>query len=228
MTAALRLDGVSKVFGGGGLAVSAVRGATATVEPGQVVLVMGPSGSGKTTLLSMCGALLRPTSGRVWIGDVEVTKLSERELPQLRLRGVGFVFQSFGLLANLTAAENVQIVLQTAGRSRASARARARDLLGDLGLSARADALPEQLSGGEKQRVAFARALANDPPLILADEPTANLDSAGGRHAMTTLQSLARTHGTSVVTVTHDARIADLADRVLWLDDGVLTEATPP
>lgn len=226
MKTGLRLDSVSKVFGSGDLGVAAVRSATAAVEPGQLVLIMGPSGSGKTTLLSICGALLRPTSGRIWIGDVEVTHLSERVLPELRLRQVGFVFQSFSLLSNLTATENVQVVLQTGGQSRASARARARALLDDLGLSARANSLPQQMSGGEKQRVAIARALANDPPLILADEPTANLDASSGRHAMTLLQSLARTKGKAVVAVTHDARIADLADRVLWLDDGVLTESS--
>jgi putative ABC transport system ATP-binding protein len=224
---ALRLDGVTKVYGEGDVAVHAVTDATLTVASGQTVLIMGPSGSGKTTLLSMAGALMRPTTGRIWLGANDVTALSERRLPTLRLRRLGIIFQQFNLLENLTAVENVRIVMEAAGTPRSSASRRAHALLSELRLSERADARPDQLSGGEKQRVAIARALANDPPLILADEPTANLDSRTGYQAMHMLELLASERGKAVVIVTHDDRIADIADRVYWLEDGTLADDRP-
>jgi len=223
----LRLDAVTKVFGEDAGAVTAVDSATLSVAPGEVVLVMGPSGSGKTTLLAMSGALLRPTSGRIWLDGSELTALSERELPGLRLRRVGFVFQTANLLTNLTALENVRAVIQAAGVPAREASDRARTLLAELRLEHRLDALPEQLSGGERQRVAIARALANDPQLILADEPTANLDSRTGYQLMHTLEVLAKERGKSIVAVSHDHRIEDVADRVLWLEDGVLADRPP-
>ena len=224
---ALRLEDVGKVFDGSTEQVHAVREASLAVETGEVVLVMGPSGSGKTTLLSMCGALLRPSAGRIWLGDVEITDVPERQLPATRLREVGFVFQAFSLLGNLTAIENVRIVLEQAGVRPRQSEARARTLLSDLGLARRADETPERLSGGERQRVAIARALANDPPLLLADEPTANLDARTGYQVMHTLEALAKERGKTVVAVTHDHRIVDVADRVLWLEDGVLSDQPP-
>lgn len=224
---ALALEGVTKVYGEGDVAVNAVTDATLTVSSGQTVLVMGPSGSGKTTLLSMAGALTRPTAGRIWLGDDEVTSLSERQLPAVRLRRIGVIFQQFNLLENLTAEENVRIVMEAAGLPRNTARERANDLLSELKMSHRADARPDQLSGGEKQRVAIARALANDPPLILADEPTANLDSRTGYQAMHMLELLASERNKAVVIVTHDDRIADVADDVYWLEDGRLTDDRP-
>lgn len=227
MSGVLRVEQVHRTFGDGTGAVAAVGGVSLQVDPGEVVLVMGPSGSGKTTLLAMCGALLRPTSGRVWVGDVEVTALRERDLPEVRLRQIGFIFQAANLLANLTATENVRLVLDAAGLARAVAERRARDLLDDLQLSARADARPDQLSGGERQRVAIARALANDPPFVLADEPTANLDSRAGYRLVHTLEELAKERGKSLLIVTHDLRIADVADRVLWLEDGRLASQPP-
>ncbi|MBI2169646.1 MAG: ATP-binding cassette domain-containing protein [Actinobacteria bacterium] len=225
--AALRLGSITKVYGEGEAAVTAVRDASLVVTPGQFVIVMGPSGSGKTTLLSICGALLRPTAGQVWVGGTDITALTERELPGLRLRRMGFVFQNFNLLANLTARENVRIVIEANGVRRSAADARARELLGQLRMTHRLDALPDQLSGGERQRVAIARALANDPPLILADEPTGNLDSKTGYQAMHMLELLAKEHGKTVIAVTHDHRVQDVADLMLWLEDGVLSERPP-
>lgn len=223
----LTVESVSRSFGAGDAAVAAVSHVSMKVSPGELVLVMGPSGSGKTTLLAMCGALLRPTSGRIWIGDTEITAMTERTLPELRLRRVGFIFQSANLLANLTATENVRIVLDAAGVDRRTADARAASLLGALGLSSRAGRRPDQLSGGERQRVAIARALANDPPLLLADEPTANLDSCTGYQLVHTLELVAKEQGKTVVIVTHDSRIVDVADRVTWLEDGRISERPP-
>ena len=223
----LRAEHLTKTYASGAEEVAATVDASFIVAKGELVLIMGPSGSGKTTLLLICGALLRPTAGGVWIDGTEITGLSERRLPELRLAKVGFVFQAANLLANLTAAENVRIVLEAAGRRRAQAQRRARDLLCRLDLEHRVDHLPAQLSGGERQRVAIARALANSPPLVLADEPTGALDSKTGAAVMGILRQLVDTEGTSVVCVTHDPRIVALADRVLWLEDGRLSDAGP-
>lgn len=218
------MERVTRTFGEGTAAVAAVDDVSLVVEPGEVVLVMGPSGSGKTTLLAMCGALLRPTAGTIRVDDTEVTALGEKDLPELRLHRIGFIFQAANLLANLTASENVRVVLDAAGLRRPAAELRARELLGELGLGARLDSRPEQLSGGERQRVAIARALANDPPILLADEPTANLDSRAGYQLMHTIELLAKERGKTVLIVTHDHRVADVADRVTWLEDGRLAE----
>jgi putative ABC transport system ATP-binding protein len=226
-TPALRLEDVTKSFGADDARVVAVDGLSLEVAEGELLMVMGPSGSGKTTLLAMCGALMRPDSGRLWIGEDEVTALSEKQLPAIRLSGVGFIFQSANLLANLSALENVRVVLEAAGEARRAADTRARELLGSLGLAHRLDMLPEKLSGGEKQRAAIARALANRPPLLLADEPTANLDSRSGYQLMHTLEILAKEQAKTVVAVTHDRRIEDVADRVVWLEDGGMSERPP-
>lgn len=220
----LRMTGVTRTFGEGTAAVAAVDDVSLRVEPGEIVLVMGPSGSGKTTLLAMAGALLKPTDGRIWVDDTEVTALGDKDLPELRLRRIGFIFQAANLLANLTASENVRVVLDAAGLRRPAAERRARELLGELGLGGRLDSRPEQLSGGERQRVAIARALANDPPILLADEPTANLDSRAGYQLMHTIELLAKERQKTVLIVTHDHRVADVADRVTWLEDGRLAE----
>jgi putative ABC transport system ATP-binding protein len=217
--AVLHLEDVTKAFGQD---VTAVSDVNLAVEPGEFVLVMGPSGAGKTTLLQICGALLRPDAGKVWLGDNEVTDLTEKRLPGIRLAQVGFVFQAFQLLANLTALENVRLVLEAAGMDRDQSDARARQLLEELGLKDRLDALPATLSGGQKQRVAVARALANDPPLILADEPTGNLDSKTGAAVKELLRAAVKERGKSVLCVTHDARVRDVADRVMWMEDGRL------
>ena len=228
----LDVNHVTKRYGDGETAVLAVRDVSLAVESGEIVLIMGPSGSGKTTLLSMMGALLRPTSGAIHLDGTALSELSENRLPAIRLRQFGFIFQDFNLLSALTIRENVALVAELAGAKRAAARDKATTILTDLGLEARLDFLPEKLSGGEKQRVAIARALINDPALILADEPTANLDSKIGHEIMRLLRRIAKDQGRSVVIVSHDQRIRDIADRILWLEDGefknVVTMATDP
>jgi putative ABC transport system ATP-binding protein len=224
MTAVLSVRSLTKTYGAGDLAVAAVRQVDLDVEAGEVVLIMGPSGSGKTTLLLMLGAMLRPTSGSVRVGGTDVASASERELPPLRARHFGFVFQDFNLLTALDALENVEVACNLAGVTGRAARHRAAELLTRLGLEKRLHFRPDQLSGGEKQRVAIARALANDAPVILADEPTANLDSSYGRDIARLLRSMATDDGRSVVIVSHDDRLRAIADRVLWLEDGRFRE----
>jgi putative ABC transport system ATP-binding protein len=211
---------LTKRYGGGATEVTAVRDMSLAVVPGEIVLIMGPSGSGKTTLLLMLGALLRPTEGIIRVNGTVVSALPEQRLPEIRLRQFGFVFQDFNLLSALTVLENVAIVAELTGERSFAARQKATDLLIALGLGARLHFLPEKLSGGEKQRVAIARALVNDPAVILADEPTANLDSKIGREIMRLLQRIAKEQHRSVVIVSHDQRIKEIADRVLWLEDG--------
>jgi putative ABC transport system ATP-binding protein len=228
----LEVQHLSKRFGRGGTGVTAVDEVDLAIAPGEIVLIMGPSGSGKTTLLSMMGALLKPSEGSIWLKGTMISGLSEGRLPVLRLREFGFIFQDFNLLSTLTALENVAIVGELAGKSRAVSRAKATTLLSELGLAQRLGFLPEQLSGGEKQRVAIARALINEPSVILADEPTANLDSKIGHEITRLLRSIAKEQARSVVIVSHDQRIRDIADRVLWLEDGtfkdIVTMATDP
>ena len=191
---------------------------------GEIVLVMGPSGSGKTTLLSMLGGLLQPSGGEIWVDGVDIAQLSEHELPRFRAHRFGFIFQDFNLLAALSAEENVEVALNLAGSRGTNADARARRLLDDLGLRARLEFAADQLSGGEKQRVAVARAIANRPQLILADEPTANLDSQRGKETMRLLRRLANDEGATVLIISHDERLREVADRVLWLEDGQFKE----
>lgn len=222
----LQVTRVTKRYGTGPTEVVAVRDVSLEVAPGEVVLIMGPSGSGKTTLLLMLGALLRPSAGEIRLGGELLTALSEGRLPDVRLRRFGFIFQDFNLLSALTALENVALVAQLAGTPNAAARKKAAGLLTDLGLGERLGFLPEKLSGGEKQRVAIARALVNDPTFILADEPTANLDSKIGHDIMRLLRRIAKEQGRSIVIVSHDQRIKDIADRVLWLEDGRFAQET--
>jgi putative ABC transport system ATP-binding protein len=224
ISSGLHVAAVSKRYGSGGTEVVAVQDVSLSVEPEEIVLIMGPSGSGKTTLLSMLGALLRPTSGEIRLNGDVISNLKENRLPHIRLHKFGFIFQDFNLLSALTALENVSIVAELAGVRGKEARRKAAVLLTDLGLGERLNFLPEKLSGGEKQRVAIARALINDPALILADEPTANLDSKIGHEIMRLMRMIAKEQGRSVVIVSHDQRIKDIADRVLWLEDGQFKE----
>jgi putative ABC transport system ATP-binding protein len=231
--ATLQIAHVTKRYGSGSTEVTAVRDVSLSVNPGEIVLIMGPSGSGKTTLLSILGALLKPTEGVIQLNGTTISALAENGLPDIRLKQFGFIFQDFNLLSALTALENVAIVAELAGNKSGAARRKAASLLTELGLGERLNFLPEKLSGGEKQRVAIARALVNDPALILADEPTANLDSKIGHEIMRLLRYIAKEHpaqdggagGRSVVIVSHDQRIKDIADRVLWLEDGQFKES---
>lgn len=220
----LQLEGIEHQYGTGDAAVRALRGLDLTVNPGEVVLVVGPSGGGKTTALLVMGLLLTPGAGVVKIGGQNVGDLSERERARIRLEKLGFLFQEYNLLNALTSAENVALPLRYAGVSKDVAMSRARHLLTELGLAHRTGHRPPALSGGEKQRVAAARALVARPGLVLADEPTANLDSATGKKVAEQLADAARSQGAAVVIVTHDLRLTDIADRVLHLEDGVLLE----
>jgi len=221
----LHIDHVTKRFGSGDAEVVAVRDVSLAIAPGEVVLIMGPSGSGKTTLLLMLGGLLKPTEGTIMLNGLELSALSESKLPDVRLRHFGFIFQDFNLLSALNVQDNVSIAAELTGVSRKGAREKAASLLTELGLGHRLRFPPEKLSGGEKQRVAIARAIINDPALILADEPTANLDSSHGHETMWLLREIAKNRGRGVVIVSHDQRIRDIADRVLWLEDGQFKEA---
>jgi putative ABC transport system ATP-binding protein len=225
MNNVLELQNLTKIYGSGHTAVKAGDNINLHIQPGEIALIMGPSGSGKTTLLSMAGLLLRPTEGKILVNGQDVTNLNQRAMAALRLRSLGFVFQAYNLLGALTARENVELVLNMAGVKGQKARDRAVELLEMLNLGHRLDHKPADMSGGEKQRVAIARALANDPPLILADEPTGNLDSKTGYEVMELLCcGLGRDQGRAIVIVTHDHRLRDIADRVLWLEDGRLRD----
>jgi putative ABC transport system ATP-binding protein len=215
-----------KIHHAGGAPVPAVRGVDLCVGHGEFVAVTGPSGAGKSTLLHLLCGLDRPTDGEIWLDGRRVDRLSEARWALLRRRRIGLVFQFFNLVSNMTVADNVELPALLAGMPPGQARARRRQLLEELGLSGKAGAVPSTLSGGEQQRVALARALANRPDLLLADEPTGNLDS---RNAHDVLRLLSRFHadGQTVLLVTHDARVASIADRVVCLFDGsVVDDAT--
>ncbi len=223
----LRLEHVTKSFEIGGTTVRALDDVSLEVRSGEVVAIMGPSGSGKTTMLTIAGALQQPTSGTVELNGQPLQNCSQAELSKVRREQIGFIFQSFNLLQALTASENVQYALELRGIKGKAARDRARNLLGMLGLENRLNQLPGRLSGGEQQRVAVARAFANGGSLILADEPTANLDHARSISLMEMLKALSRDLGPPVVMVTHDLRIHQLADRLFWLEGGHLRPVTP-
>jgi putative ABC transport system ATP-binding protein len=216
----LRATALTKVFGEGDSEVRAVDGVDLQVCAGEMLLIMGPSGSGKTTLLTMLGGLLRPTAGTIEIDGIDITALKESQLTPVRRKSVGFIFQSFNLWESLSVQENVELTLNMAGVKGRAASTRARTLLDQQGLGHRLKFRSRNLSGGEKQRVSIARALANEPRLLLADEPTANLDSKHGRDVMHLLRDLSRSGERAVVVVSHDQRIREVADRVLWLEDG--------
>jgi len=220
--AVIRLENVSKTYGSGESAVQAVQDISLELEGGKFTFLMGPSGSGKTTLLMLMGCLLRPTGGSVYLYDEEITALDETSLPRIRRERIGFIFQGFNLFPALTALENVEATLNLKGLRGAGAQDEARRLLARVGLERRLHHLPEDLSGGEKQRVAVARALAGNPPIILADEPTGMLDSKTGRVISEILRDLAHQEGRLVFMVSHDPRITSLADQILTIEDGCL------
>ena len=218
----IELSGVSKTVSSGGRPLTILHPTDLAVARGDTVAVVGPSGSGKSTLLGLIAGLDAPTSGRIVIDGTDITALGEDTLARLRGQKIGFVFQFFHLIGSLTAVENVLVPLELAGTREAPARAR--ELLAEMGLADRGHHYPSQLSGGEQQRVAVARALANDPPLLLADEPTGNLDSATGEHIMDLLFEVNRSRGTTLVLVTHDRDIAARASMRIALRDGRIAE----
>ncbi|WP_081980728.1 ABC transporter ATP-binding protein [Neosynechococcus sphagnicola] len=220
--AAIEAQGVELVLQSRQQRLPILRGIDLRIPQGVIQLLMGPSGSGKTTLLSVLAGLLTPTSGQVYLLGEEITHMSSSRLAQFRLQHLGFIFQDFNLFSALTAAENVEITLNLKGIHGRQAREQVQQLLEQVGLADKADHKPQDLSGGQQQRVAIARALAGSPQLIMADEPTASLDSQSGYSVMELLRQLAKERNCTVLMVTHDPRILDLADRILHLEDGML------
>lgn len=217
------LDQVNVSFGRGAAQVHALRDVTLTLAPNGLTLVIGPSGSGKTTLLSLLGCLLKPDTGTITLLGNNLHMLSQTELGRLRNHHIGYVFQAFRLFHSLTALENVMLALELAGAPRRTTRSRSTAVLAQMGLSRKADLKPDELSGGEKQRVAIARALIKNPSILLADEPTASLDSAGGLQIAELLQEVAERERRIVVVVSHDPRLKAYASRIIQIEDGNLT-----
>jgi putative ABC transport system ATP-binding protein len=220
----IQLRDVSKTVTSGGEPLTILHPLSIEVARGRFLAIVGPSGSGKSTLLGLIAGLDSPTSGEVVIDGVNITRLGEDRLARLRGEKIGFVFQFFHLIPSLTAFENISVPMEIAAVPDADPRRRAQSLIEEVGLAGRAHHYPSQLSGGEQQRVALARALANNPPIVLADEPTGNLDSTNGRHIMELLRTVHQTRGTTVVLVTHDTELASLADSRLVLRDGRVVE----
>jgi putative ABC transport system ATP-binding protein len=225
MKAAIAVRELRKTYEGGATGTLALRGVDLDAHAGEVLMLMGPSGSGKTTLLSIMGCILTATSGSVRIVGREVVGLREKELPAIRLQHIGFVFQGFNLFPTLSAGENVELMLDLQRVSAAAAKKRAQELLDQVGLAEKYGSFPADLSGGQKQRIAIARALAGDPGIILADEPTAALDSHTGRNVMEMMSELAHKRGRAVVIVTHDSRVLSFADRIVKIEDGAVAAA---
>lgn len=224
MQPAIVVRQLTKTYTEGSTGTLALRGVDLDVNAGELLLLVGPSGSGKTTLLSVMGCILTASSGSVRVAGREVVGLAQKELPAIRLQHIGFVFQGFNLFPTLTAGENVELMLDLKGIAPAAAKKRAQELLEQVGLGAKYASFPADLSGGQKQRVAIARALAGDPEIILADEPTAALDSRTGRNVIEMMRHLAHNRGRAVVIVTHDARVLDFADRIVRIEDGAVAE----
>ena len=218
--AVIRVENVTKDLPLGKVTIHALRGVNMTVNQGEMVGLVGPSGSGKSTLLGILGGLDAPTSGIVEIAGINTTRLGEGRLTEVRNENIGFIFQFFNLIPTLTAQENVMLPIQFARKRQFNPARRARELLKMLGLGDRMHHRPSELSGGQQQRVAIARALANNPPLILADEPTGNLDTESGKLVLDTLKQIREESGTTVLLVTHDPKLASQMDRVLTLVDG--------
>jgi putative ABC transport system ATP-binding protein len=221
---AVRTEGLWKVFAHDGIRVEAVRDVTFRIEPSEFVVLAGPSGSGKTTLLNLIGGLTRPSDGRVWVADTEITGLSERKLARLRLERLGFVFQAYNLLPVLTALENAEFTLLLQDVPEDDRRRRVEELFERIGIAGLEDRRPAKLSGGQQQRVAVARAVVAEPALVLADEPTANLDTATSTALIDMMAELNRELGTTFVFATHDTRLMERAQRYIQLVDGAIVQ----
>ena len=219
---------VFKIYRIGKVEIQALRGLSMTVEDGELVSIIGPSGSGKTTLLNLIGGLDKPTAGSIMVGDLEVADLSPRQLTDYRRKTIGFVFQNLNLIPTLTAAENIELPMIAMGIPRSERMRRVKELLDVVGLPHRASHKPDELSGGEQQRVAIATAMANDPPVILADEPTGELDSANARMITEYLVKVNKEFEKTIIMVTHDANVARAADRIMRIEDGVIKETLEP
>ena len=225
-SAAVRLVGVSKIYETAAARITALEAMTWSIDAGEAVALMGPSGCGKTTVLNLLGGMDRPTAGAVWVNGHDVAAMTERQLENYRLRKVGFVFQFFNLIPSLSAIENLELPMLLAGRGADERRANAEALLDTVGLKAKGFKRPEELSGGEQQRVAVCLALVNDPPIILADEPTGNLDSSNAKIITTMLVDLARTRGKTVLVASHDPKVVEQFPRVYHMRDGAIQQVT--
>jgi putative ABC transport system ATP-binding protein len=219
----VKLEDVTKVYRMGELDVPALSGVSTNILEGEFIAIIGPSGSGKSTMLHIIGCLDRPTSGKAFVGGEDTTELTDSRLAKLRSKRIGFVFQTFNLYPTLSALENVELPMMIAGTSGRKRRKRAKALLEQVGLGERASHFPSQLSGGERQRVAIARALSNEPQIILADEPTGNLDTKSGEEVLSIFKNLNH-EGNTIIIVTHDLNIAKWTKRILKMKDGKLEE----
>ena len=216
----IEIKDLYKIYNGSSVEVRAVNGINLTVEEGEFTAIVGPSGSGKTTFLNLLGGLDRPTKGSVYVDNVDIWKLKSRKLIDFRLNNIGFVFQAYNLIPVLTAKENVEFIMQLQGRSKKDREKRTRELLEEVGLRDRMDSRPSKLSGGQQQRVAVARALASKPKFILADEPTANLDSKSTETLLNIMEKLNEEENITFIFSTHDARVVKKARRVITIEDG--------
>ncbi len=218
----VRTRGVKKIFNLGKVTVEALRGVDLEIARGEYISIMGPSGSGKTTLFNVIGGLDKPSEGRVYIDEVDVAQLDAYELAWLRCRKIGYIFQTFNLIPVMTALENITLPMLFAGVSADEARDKGVALLTTVGLGERIQHKPPELSGGQQQRVAVARALANDPAIILADEPTGNLDLKTGKEIITLLKEMNREKNVTIISATHDLKMIDVSDRIFWIRDGAI------
>jgi len=218
----VRLSQVTKMFRMGDNEVQALKGVDLAIRAGEYISIMGPSGSGKSTLFNMIGALDKPSSGKVFIDEVDVAQLDAYELAWLRCRKIGYIFQTFNLIQVMTAIENVTLPMIFAGMSQDEYLEKGMELLGLVGLAERHQHKPSELSGGQQQRVAIARALANDPTIVLADEPTGNLDLSTGEEIINLLKSLSRERQVTIISATHDIKMINVSDRVIWIRDGMV------
>jgi len=224
MDPVIKLEDVRKTYQLGKVELEAVRGISLEINPGAFVTIMGPSGSGKSTLLNMIGCLDVPSGGKIFLKGKDVTKMTETQLAQLRGRTIGFIFQEFNLIPNLTALENVTLPMIFQGKSEEERKRRGAELLSSLGLKDRIKHQPAELSGGERQRVAIARAFANDPEVVIADEPTGNLDSTTGKKIMEVLTNFHNKEGKTIVVVTHDPNIAGYSEELVNIKDGQIVK----